>query len=248
MVSLIESWTDEVSHSCIHDGKLLGCALLDIKSLSDERTHLAHYSTTQFEVKLLTIAQLQFLCVCIEIILEIRDWLSVWMIIVNAQSAAHIDVLHNDVMRFKLVLKFVDTVAECLEITHIENLASDVEVQSEELDVLHLGSLFDYGFHVAHGNSELVFCQTCCDVSVRMGADIRIDAETNLRNLILFFSQLVDDFQLRNAFYIEAEDVFLQSEVDFPIAFAYTSVNNLTGRETGFDGCLNFSSAHTVGS
>ena len=66
-------------------------------------------------------------------------------------------------MRFKLVLKFVDTVAECLEITHIENLASDVEVQSEELDVLHLGSLFDYGFHVAHGNSELVFCQTCCD-------------------------------------------------------------------------------------
>ena len=81
-----------------------------------------------------------------------------------------------------------------------------------------------------------------------MGADIRIDAETNLRNLILFFSQFVDDFQLRNAFYIEAEDAFLQSEVDFPIAFAYTSVNNLTGRETGFDGCLNFSSAHTVGS
>ena len=37
-----------------------------------------------------------------------------------------------------------------------------MEVQSEELDVLHLGSLFDYGFHVAHGNSELVFCQTCC--------------------------------------------------------------------------------------
>ena len=170
------------------------------------------------------------------------------MIIVNAQSASHIDVLHNDVMRFKLVLKFVDTVAECLEITHIENLASDVEVQSEELDVLHLGSLFDYGFHVSHGNSELVFCQTCCDVCMRMGADIRIDAETNLRNLILFFSQFIDDFQLRNTLYIEAEDAFLQSEVDFPIAFAYTSVNNLAGWKSGFDGCLNFSSAHTVGS
>ena len=40
----------------------------------------------------------------------------------------------------------------------------------------------------------------------------------------------------------EAEDVFLQSEVDFPIAFAYTSVNNLAGWESGFDGSLNFSS------
>ena len=29
---------------------------------------------------------------------------------------------------------------ECLEIPHVEDLASDVEVQSEELDVLHLGS------------------------------------------------------------------------------------------------------------
>ena len=37
-------------HTCIYDGKLLGCALLDIKSLGDERTHLTHYGTAQLEV------------------------------------------------------------------------------------------------------------------------------------------------------------------------------------------------------
>ena len=170
------------------------------------------------------------------------------MVVIDAQSTAYIDVLYYDVMSLQLVLQLVDAVTESLEVSHIKYLTTNVEVQTQELDVLHLGSLFDYGFHVAHGNSELVFSQTCCDVCVRMGADIRIDAETNLCNLILFFSQFVDDFQLRNAFYIEAEDAFLQSEVDFPIAFAYTSVNNLAGWESGFDGSLNFSSAHTVGS
>ena len=48
--SLIEGRTDQVGHTCIYDGKLLGCALLDIKRLGDERTHLTHYCTAQLEV------------------------------------------------------------------------------------------------------------------------------------------------------------------------------------------------------
>ena len=50
MICLIEGRSDQVGHTCIYDGKLLGCALLDIKSLGDERTHLTHYGTAQLEV------------------------------------------------------------------------------------------------------------------------------------------------------------------------------------------------------
>ena len=170
------------------------------------------------------------------------------MVVIDAQSTAYIDILYNDVMSLQLVLQLVDAVTESLEVSHIKYLTTNVEVQTQELDVLHLESLLNHALHIAHGDTKLVLSQACCNVGMGMGADIRIDAETNLRNLILFFSQFVDDFQLRNTLYIEAEDAFLQSEVDFPIAFAYTSVNNLAGWESGFDGSLNFSSAHTVGS
>ena len=80
-----------------------------------------------------------------------------------------------------------------------------------------------------------------------MGANVRIDAEANLCNLILLLGKLVDYLKFRNAFYIKAENSFLQSEVDFPITLTYASINNLVGRETCVDGCLNLSSAHTVG-
>ena len=80
-----------------------------------------------------------------------------------------------------------------------------------------------------------------------MGANVRIDAEANLCNLILLLGKFVDYLKFRNAFYIKAENSFLQSEIDFPITLTYASINNLVGRETCVDGCLNLSSAHTVG-
>ena len=36
VICLIEGRADQIGHTCIYDGKLLGCALLDIKSLGDE--------------------------------------------------------------------------------------------------------------------------------------------------------------------------------------------------------------------
>ena len=50
VICLIEGRADQVGHTCIYNGKLLGCALLDIESLGDERTHLTHYGTAQLEV------------------------------------------------------------------------------------------------------------------------------------------------------------------------------------------------------
>jgi len=50
MICLIEGRANQIGHTRINDGKLLGCALLDVEGLGDERTHLAYHGTTQLEV------------------------------------------------------------------------------------------------------------------------------------------------------------------------------------------------------
>ena len=80
-----------------------------------------------------------------------------------------------------------------------------------------------------------------------MGTYVWVNAEANLCNLVLLLGELIDNLQLWDALHIEAEDALLQSEIDFPIALAYTSIHNLASRETCVDGSLNFTSAHTVG-
>ena len=199
-------------------------------------------------MEFLTITQLQLLGVCIKVILEVRDWYTVRVVIIDAQATTYVDVLNHDMMSFQLVLQLVDSVAESLEVTHVKYLTTNVEVKSQELDVLHFCSFLDDALHIAHGDTELVLCQTGCDVGMSMSAHIRVDAEANLSYLILFFCKFIDNLKFWDALYIEAEDAFLQTEIDFPITLAYTCIYNLAGRETCLDGCLNLSSAHAVGS
>ena len=151
-------------------------------------------------------------------------------------------------MSFQLVLQLVDSVAESLEVTHVKYLTTNVEVKPKELNVLHFCSFLDDALHIAHSDTKLVFCQAGCDVGMSMSAHIRVDAEANLSYLILFSCKFIDNLKFWDALYIEAEDAFLQTEIDFPITLAYTCIYNLAGRETCLDGCLNLSSAHAVGS
>ena len=94
------------------------------------------------------------------------------MVVIDTQATANIDVLHYDVMSLQLVLQLVDAVAESLEVTHVKYLTTNVEVKSQELDVLHFCSFLDDALHIAHGDTELVLCQTGCDVGMSMSAHI----------------------------------------------------------------------------
>ena len=124
----------------------------------------------------LTLAQLEVLGISVEVCLEVGYRLLVGMLVVYAESTAHVDVFHFDVVLFQFVLEFVDAVAQGAEVSHVEYLAAYVEAETNELYVLHiLGLLYD-GVHITHGNAELVLCQTCGDVGVCMCTDVRIDA------------------------------------------------------------------------
>ena len=45
----------------------------------------------------------------------------------------------------------------------------------------------------------------------------------------------------------EAENIIVQSQIDFLVCFSYSGIYNLASRETGFDGRLDFSSTHAIG-
>ena len=122
MVCLIQCRANQVGHACIHNGKLLECSALHIQHTGDERATLGYHRPAQLKVKGLPLAQFEMSGICSVILLEIGLWHTDGMMIVDAQSATHIDVLHLDVMRFKLCLQLVDAVAQSHEIAHVQYL------------------------------------------------------------------------------------------------------------------------------
>ncbi len=149
------------------------------------------------------------------------------MLVVNTKTASHIDMLHNDAMTLQLVLQFVDTVAESLEIAHVQYLAADMEMKTHHLDMLHMGCFLNDTHHVTHGDAELVLCQSCRDIGMGMCSHIRVQTEGDTCHLPFLGGKLVDDLQFGNTFHVEAENVVVKTEVDLPVALSDTGEDDL---------------------
>ena len=70
----------------------------------------------------LTRLQLQLLGVSVEVSLEVRNGHTVGVRVVDTQTTTHVDVLYADAVADEFLLQLVDTIAECLEVAHIQNL------------------------------------------------------------------------------------------------------------------------------
>ena len=110
VVCIVEGRTYEVCHAGIEDDKLTVCGLLDIKTFGNERTALTHDGASQFEVELLTGAELKVLSIGVEELAETWYGMNIRLLIVYAQTATYIYILHwPNTILLQSVLKFVDT-------------------------------------------------------------------------------------------------------------------------------------------
>ena len=121
-----------------------------------------------------------------------------------------------------------------------------MEVQAYELYILHILSLSDYILHIFHGYSKLVFGKPRRYVGMCVCPDIGIYTECHPCHLTFRCGNLINDSQLRDTLYIEAENILINGKVYFFITLADTGKNNFAGRKTSINSSLNFSSAYTV--
>ena len=169
------------------------------------------------------------------------------MLVVNTKSTAYIDVLGYDVVNLQLVLQLVDTIAQSLEVAHIKYLRTNVEMQTDKLDIIHTCSLFDYIHHIFHGNTEFVFCQTGCDIGMSMCAHVGVDTECHSCHLVFGSCELVDDIKFGKTLHIKAEDVLVKTEINLPVALSYTGIHYSVSWESSFASSFNLTATHAVG-
>ena len=177
MVRTVESRTDQVVHSGIHHQEVAVLPFLHIKDLSDERSALGDKGTSRFDVDGLVRTVPEVVVDGHEPGLEVGDRIAV---VVDAQSSSKVDVPDHHTVGFETRHYVVDLFAfELDDVRHLEDLGSDVELKTVEVDVRigsdHRCSLIE----TPVGNSELVLVKACCDVVMGVRVDVRIDPETD---------------------------------------------------------------------
>ena len=180
MVRTVESRTDQVVHSGIHHQEVAVLPFLHIKDLSDERAALGDQGTSRFDVDGLVRTVPEVVVDGHEPGLEVGDRIAVRIVVVDAQSSSKVDVPDHHTVGFETGHYVVDLFAfELDDVRHLEDLGSDVELKTVEVDVRigsnHRCSLIE----TPVGDSELVLVKACCDVVMGVRVDVRIDPETD---------------------------------------------------------------------
>ena len=249
VVGAVERRTDKVGHPSVEDDELLGGTLLDVEAACDEAAALGHYGTSELEVELLSRTQTKMGGIGGEVGFERRHGVAVGVVVVDAQSAAHVDALHGpDALGLQLFLQFIDAMGQGHEVVHDKQLAADMEVQAGEADAGHLCGQTDDALHVLHGDAELVLGASRGDVVMGVGSHFGIDAQAHVGSPATLDGQLVDDLQLGQALHVEVLDAGLEPELYLPVSFAHAGEDYLPGREAGVECCLYLTAAHAVGS
>ncbi len=119
-------------------------------------------------------------------------------------------------------------------------------MDADQSDMFQTADQVQYLSELAQVDAEFVFFHAGRDLGMRMCVYFRIDTEGDRGYFILGGSQFIQNLKFGSRFYVKAENIVVQSQVDFPVCFAYTGVNDFAGGETRIECRLYFATAHTV--
>src|SRR5690606_19155667 len=128
----------------------------------------------------------------------------------HAQAAAEVQVANRDALDGELVHQRHDAAEGILERAEAGELAADVAVHAENLDMRQVGGALVQRRRVVDVDAELVVFQAGGNVGVRLCVHVRVHANRNRRHHRLFTGDQIQQFQFGGGFHIEAVDAGFQ--------------------------------------
>ena len=183
---------------------------------------------------------------CAEISDKIGDWLAIRVVIVDPQTAAHVEMAELHAFRSEPCSDFVDLSGQFGERFQFPDLRPDVKMQSENANVLH-GVQFGQGcIDFGIGDAELALRLPGRNVMVCMGTNIRIDSQGYIHLFSQSACQLVDHLEFLQGFTVEGENALTDGVFDLAVTFSDSCEDDLRGMESIFYCTFHFITAHTI--
>lgn len=247
VIGIVEGRANEVGHARIDDDETFLRTLLDVSNARDETATLRDDATSRLAMERLTRTKVEVAGEETEIGLKLRHRKMVRMLVVDAKSTANIDVRNADTLGIKGVLEFVDANTEVFIGGEVSNLTSDVEVNADELEMGGLDGETSGGQKVIKGKTKFVFVKSRSNLLMRVGINVRVNAQGDTSNLALQCREVVNDLKFRHGLGVKAEDVGGEGVGDFTVGLAYSRKDNGGSGETRGEGGLYLIAADAVG-
>ena len=215
MVSLIECRANEIVHCRIRDNKVLFTVLFGIKHAGQQSSGLSDEEASGLEEQMHVQAP-KGMADCSGILGDASRRIEGGRSILDPKPTSSIDVANIESIGAQLLNEHADTLQRLGEWFDGSDLGTDVNAHASRIYAGKLcGAMVDLSCAL-DGNAELVLTQPSGDVRMRLGEDVRVDTERNLRHLAPCRCPCGEHVQFGFAFDIEEQNVRIQGRFDLP--------------------------------
>ncbi len=140
--------------------------------------------------------------------------------VIDAEASAGVDALEVNAFAIELLDEFSHSLHGLTEGLCGANLRADVHADAVRNEpAVSCRALVDCQ-RAANVDAEFVFAQAGRDVWMRVGENIRIDAQCETRGALDLASSCSEQFQFSFALHVEFENVGLECAIDFGSRFS----------------------------
>lgn len=196
VVGAVERGADQLGHRGVDDQQLAprGGRLVE-QHARDEFAALADDRPAKFEMHL-AVADPQMVVDDGEQRREVGDRLVFGHVVVDAQTAAHVDETERKAQPFEVLDDDVDLLAHVLEDVQFADLRTDVQVNAHDAQVFQRADPLGVVQNLFVGDAELAVGLTRIDAVVGLGIDVGIDAQGDLHRTSRLGGHRVEHEQL----------------------------------------------------
>ena len=246
VIRAIERRADKLRHTCIYNHKATTCcgSLIE-EHLGNKLATLRNDRTAKLEVHL-ALAYIEVLLDDCEYRSEVRNWLIFRHIVVYAKTTSNIYKLQLEAEISEILNDNIHLVAHILEHMQLANLRTDMDVHTDNIDMLQRLDILNTRKNLLVRDTELTIGLTCIDTVVSLWIDIRVYTQGNRHNLAHLACDIVHNIQLLDRLAVDCEDALLDSVANLLIPLTYACVDDSLRIETRLDSALNLVTARAV--
>ena len=177
---------------------------------------------------------------------EVGDRLVFGHVVVDAQTAAHVDETERKAQPFEVLDDDVDLLAHVLEDVQFADLRTDVQVNAHDAQVFQRADPLGVVQNLFVGDAELAVGLTRIDAVVGLGIDVGIDAQGDLHRTSRLGGHRVEHEQLLDRLAVDRHDLLLDGVAQLLVALAHAGIDDALRVETRLDRLLHLVARRAV--
>lgn len=177
---------------------------------------------------------------------RIKCQLAIKIAMIGTRSTPRVSILSTSVTDFRLVLRFISTIARDRRVTRVRCLKASIRVRSSRSRILRVLHGICRVIRVLRTSAGLIFNRPDNGVNVNVNACVKVSARDRVNRLAFDNDRLISGLRLKSELRVGTRGIVVRPRVSFPVDLTRPYGGGLTDKGAYLSNYASFATACAI--